>query len=129
MTPRELQKAEAFEEMKNLAKAKGGICLSKEYVTSKKNLDWRCAQGHEWQTTPNSIKNTWCPTCSDIEWKILSLEDMRKLAESKGGKCLSSDYVSIKSKLLWQCSQGHKWEAVPATVKIGHWCPSCAQMR
>lgn len=126
MTPRELQKAEAFEEMKNLAKAKGGICLSKEYVTSKKNLNWQCAQGHEWQATPNSIRNIWCPTCSDIEWKILSLEDMRNLAGSKGGKCLSTSYVSIKSKLLWQCSEGHKWEAVPATVKIGHWCPSCA---
>lgn len=126
MTPRELQKAEAFIEMQNLAKAKGGICLSKEYVTSKKNLQWRCAQGHVWQATPNSIKNTWCPTCADIEWKILSLKDMRKLAESKGGKCLSTDYVNVNSKLLWQCSEGHTWKAVPSTVKLGHWCPSCA---
>ncbi len=39
MTPRELQKAEAFEEMKNLAKAKGGICLSTNLSSIDENID------------------------------------------------------------------------------------------
>ena len=51
---------------------------------------------------------------------------MQKLAESKGGKCLSKEYKGNKIKLKWQCKEGHVWEAKPNSVVYGYWCPHCA---
>ena len=50
---------------------------------------------------------------------------MHHLAVSKGGKCLSSNYVNTNTHLLWECSCGTKWRATPANVKKGKWCPLC----
>ena len=50
---------------------------------------------------------------------------MKILAESRGGKCLSESYKNTNSKLLWQCKDGHRWKAVPNSIKSGTWCPKC----
>ncbi|MBE0481063.1 MAG: NAD-dependent epimerase/dehydratase family protein [Dehalococcoidia bacterium] len=52
--------------------------------------------------------------------------DMKDLAESRGGRCLSSDFNGIASKLRWKCAFGHEWEATPRLHLAGHWCPECA---
>lgn len=50
-------------------------------------------------------------------------------AESRGGKCLSalSEYKTSTSKLMWECKDGHRWEATRyAVVGVRHtWCPDC----
>jgi len=52
---------------------------------------------------------------------------MRQLAASRGGKCLSNEYINAHTKLKWQCADGHIWESIPASVKQGcTWCPFCA---
>ena len=53
------------------------------------------------------------------------IEEMRAIAEWRGGGCLSSRYVNARTKLRWQCEKGHIWEAVPYAVKTGTWCPVC----
>jgi hypothetical protein len=59
--------------------------------------------------------------------KKLTIEEMKLLANNRGGKCLSSNYVNINSKLKWQCEKEHIWEATPASVaKSCRWCPECA---
>jgi hypothetical protein len=41
-------------------------------------------------------------------------------------KCLSKDYVNNRTKLTWECSEGHTWEAIPANIKgLNRWCPHC----
>jgi hypothetical protein len=51
---------------------------------------------------------------------------MQELAETRGGKCISTEYRNAKSALLWQCAAGHQWEAVPDNVKnASTWCPHC----
>ncbi|MCP4898302.1 MAG: hypothetical protein GY906_15115, partial [bacterium] len=40
-----------------------------------------------------------------------------------GGKCLSDTYINTHTKLLWECKQGHQWEAKPSNIKSGRWCP------
>ena len=42
---------------------------------------------------------------------------MQEIAESRGGKCLSSNYLNAHAKLLWECSEGHQWEAIPSNIK------------
>lgn len=56
----------------------------------------------------------------------LTLKDMRKLAKSRGGKCLSRKYKGVLSKLKWMCKRKHVWEAKYRHIKDGHWCPVCA---
>lgn len=58
--------------------------------------------------------------------KKLTIEDMHLLASSRGGKCLSKKYVNSQNKLEWECSEGHRWEAVPAKVRCGQWCRKCS---
>ena len=55
-----------------------------------------------------------------------TMRDMQELASSRGGQCLSTEYVDTKTKLKWKCAFGHEWEATPRLLKAGHWCPECA---
>jgi hypothetical protein len=118
-----------IEQMQALAQAKQGECLSTTYVNSQTKLRWRCAEGHEWQATPSSVKNygSWCKKCR----RRLSgmIEQMQALARERNGKCLSTTYVNSLTKLRWQCAEGHEWEATPTRmkqrVKRGNWCTKC----
>lgn len=49
--------------MRKLARARGGDCLSTEYLNNKTKLSWRCSKGHEWGAEPTTVKHskTWCP--------------------------------------------------------------------
>jgi len=50
---------------KDIAKAKNGKCLAKEYKNSSTKMKWACEVGHIWETTYNRIYNgNWCPCCS-----------------------------------------------------------------
>lgn len=109
-----------------LAKERGGKCLSIRYRGIDTPLEWECASGHKWKASPGSIKfnDSWCPKCAGLQ--KLDINEMRSIAVSRGGKCLSRTYVNANSKLLWQCGKGHRWEAIPNSVKRGTWCVVCA---
>lgn len=58
----------------------------------------------------------------------LDIEDMKKAAEFRGGKCLSETMTKgdLYTLLKWQCHEGHVFEATPYLIlKAGHWCPEC----
>ena len=118
-----------IKDMQNIAKVRSGECLSKEFAGYQTKLKWRCKEGHEWEATPHNIKNqgTWCPICAGN--LKLTIEDMQKLAISKGGECLSKKYVNSQSKLRWRCKEGHMWEARPKNIKYGRWCPICGNIK
>jgi len=112
-------------EMKQIAKERGGKCLSKEYINNNTKLLWECDKGHQWEAAPSGIKSgTWCPYCAGII--PLTIEEMQEIAKSRGGKCLSTNYINTDTPLFWQCKEGHKWKAVPSSIKRGAWCPYCA---
>ncbi|NIM99386.1 MAG: hypothetical protein GTO24_15345 [candidate division Zixibacteria bacterium] len=116
-----------IEEMRQIAKERGGECLSDTYVNNHTNLWWKCAGGYKWEATPMSIRRgSWCPHCAgNVKHTI---EDMRLFAESMGGKCLSTIYINAHHKLKWQCAKGHLWEASYNKAKP-RWCSKCAHMR
>jgi hypothetical protein len=112
--------------MQALAASKGGRCLSEHYVSVNHTMRWRCAQGHEWDATGARIQSgSWCKACVHAQLR-LTLDDMHELARARSGKCRSEAYTSNRIKLDWECSEGHRWSAVPAHVKNGTWCPVCA---
>ena len=116
-----------LQDMTPLATRHGGLCVSSLYLGSGTKLRWRCAQGHEWEATPDNVKaGKWCPICCG---RVIpnALEKLHELAALRGGKCLSSVYVNGLVKLRWECSEGHTWEAASCHVKYGAWCPYCGR--
>jgi len=114
--------------LKELAKSRGGACLSVVYLGAHTPLKWQCKEGHTWDAAPNEIKHgTWCATCNHV--KELTIEDMYLLAEEREGKCLSTVYVNSGTKLKWLCKNGHDWNATPENIKYNHsWCPHCSYL-
>ena len=113
--------------MHRLAKRRRGKCISRRYINSRTLLLWSCTFGHRWRAIPTNVtQGHWCPNCA--RRKRRTLIEMRKIAASRGGQCLSDRYVNNETKLRWRCSAGHEWEAAPGLVKARRWCPHCARV-
>lgn len=246
-----------LEDLQELGTSRGGVCLSTQVKGAGRRHRWRCADGHEWEATPASLRNsgTWCPECSGSRaerlvrclaealtgqgfpkgrpdwlrspqgsqmeldgycetldlafeyhglqhyqeikyygkggksrlshrkvmdaWKLrLCLEhgvrvlvipctvkaeevetflrkelcrlgiktnseepvvleslnvwgpgkltELQELAKTRDGACLATAYLGSTVKHLWRCRKGHEWLMIPTSVKVGQWCPHCA---
>ena len=105
-----------IEDMYELAKVRGGKCLSQKYLGAHGKLEWLCSTGHKWWAKPNTIKNgSWCLICAGKS--PLTVEEMRRVAQDRGGECLSPKIVNASSKLEWKCAEGHVWLATASSVK------------
>jgi len=115
----------SIEDCVALAKSKGGLCLSTDYVNAHAKLQWRCVNNHTWWSNFNHIRiGTWCPKCS--KKFPHTIDDCIKFAKNKNGRCLSEQYKNAKTKLQWQCSKEHIWWACFDNIKNGNkWCPKC----
>jgi len=49
--------------------------------------------------------------------KKLTIEEMHKLAKKRGGKYLSDNYINARTKLHWECAEGHQWRSTPDNIK------------
>ena len=118
----------SIEAMSILAGAHGGEFLSPTFKSVNLQYLWGCSNGHQWLAAPADImRGTWCPACAHSSRRG-SIEEMRVLAATRGGECISEEYASSQTKLLWRCSAGHEWEARPDNVKNRRsWCPVCAR--
>jgi hypothetical protein len=113
-----------LKKMQEYAKAQGGECRSEKYYNAHTKYDFSCKKNHPFLMSYANVRaGHWCPKCQGKA--KLTIEDMQELAarREEGGKCLSDKYVNNKTNLLWQCKEGHKWEATPSSVKGGSWCP------
>jgi len=118
-----------IEEIRQIANERGGKCLSTAYIDIRTKLEFECSKGHKWMTTPMCIyTRSWCPHCAgQIPYGI---EEMQRIANERGGKCLSAKYAGKRTKLEFECSKGHHWWAVPNNIKKnGTWCPYCRGLR
>ena len=124
-------------DMKKIAEERGGQCLSKRYENPKDKLEWKChVEEHPlFKMNWNNVQqNKWCRLCgikSAADAKRSNIEKMQKLAEARGGKCLSTEYINSYSKLRWKC--GYDPHPVflmePQAFNMGQWCPSCSTGR
>lgn len=115
-----------LEKIQSLVHHRGGFCFSYKIENQNQKLLWQCAKGHQWRASAASIlySRSWCPVCAGNY--ILTIDEMYKIAQSRGGQCLSKTYINSKTKLRWQCTEGHRWNATPFSIKIRHsWCPVC----
>lgn len=56
---------------------------------------------------------------------LSKIEQLQKIAASKEGQCLSTQYSNDRTKLRWRCKLGHEWNSAPYNIKAGKWCPTC----
>ena len=118
-------------DMKELAKKRGGKCLSTKYINMYTKLKWKCNKNHIWETSPQVIKiGCWCPRCSGRlanKEKILTIEQMNSIAEKREGECMSNKYTNCHTKLKWKCKNGHIWKATPTSIIHNNtWCNICS---
>ena len=108
---------------RDLAHQRGFKFLSKTYENCRIKYDWQCSSGHIWKAKYSNIKTgRGCPTCLRTPF-----ETIQKLAESKGGKCLTlkEDFINTKQKFTWKCSDGHIWKTTYNSINHGSWCGEC----
>lgn len=54
----------------------------------------------------------------------LTIEDLRKAAEFRGGECMASEVGDFYTPILWKSARGNRFLMSPNLVlKGGHWCP------
>jgi hypothetical protein len=113
--------------MQEIAKKRGGVCLSKDDINQYTKLLFRCKIGHEWEAAPNNIKaGKWCPFCAG---RRKTADDMHQLAAKREFKFLSSAYLGDAKHHRWECQHGHQWAAQPSNIIQGRGCPTCALRR
>eukprot|EP00971_Amphidinium_carterae_P000672 13332-Amphidinium_carterae.1 len=94
------------------ARAQGGTCLSEQYVNSRNPLEWMCHMGHTWQASLMDVRRRqWCKECAKQQRSAESLGVAEQVAAKHNGRCLSTEYESSASPLLWKCKFGHEWSA------------------
>ena len=133
-----MSRKDTIEAMRRLAEARGGHCLSVEYVNQRTPLRWACAEGHVWDAAPSMVKGsqkrlgTWCRICAtrvSAQKRMSSPEEMQRLAEEHGGSFASSEYLGSQVKHRWKCSQYPRhpeFAMIPNAVQQGQWCPECS---
>jgi hypothetical protein len=115
----------SIEEMQRLAEVRGGSCLSAAFRTLHHKLQWRCRQGHTWSAIAgNVLRGSWCRYCAHRVQR--SIDEMRQIAISRGGQCLSSEYQNLRTTLEWRCAAGHIWTAPAGAIAAGKWCMQCS---
>lgn len=89
---------------------------------------WKCARNHSYNATIyNRTKNkSGCPHCQRINARKYSIEFFQEYALARGGKCLSTEYVSCRKKIKMVCKLGHEWETRADNILYEqHWCLRC----
>lgn len=121
------ERAEHLKVLKQIAKEKGGRCLSKEYVKNTIKLEFNCGNGHpNFFKRPTCVKKgSWCPYCAG---KGLKIDFFKNIAKERGGKCLDNHYPKKNyANLDFVCAFGHKFSLSAYSIKQGKWCRSCSK--
>jgi hypothetical protein len=115
-----------LEVCQEFAENKDGKLISTEYINSYTKMSWECEKGHQWKARWGNIKGSqqWCPHCNREASKVTIIE-LQEFAKNKEGKLISDKYTSNKTKMLWECKEGHQWEASWNSVSSGNWCWYC----
>jgi len=113
---------EVFQE---IARKKGGKCISEEYVNNRTPLKFECKNDHIFTMRPDVVKEGgWCWECFINERK-LGLEVFQEIARKKGGRCISEKYENNFTLLEFECKNGHIFKMRPDVVNRGGWCHEC----
>lgn len=111
-----------------MASELGGRCLSHEFIDQMSDHSWSCKKGHTFDLSPYLVsKGAWCYQCLKKKIPEEHLQWLHNYAIERGGKCLSSEFINRKTRVKFECSQGHQWEVLPTIIMYEKtWCKKCA---
>jgi hypothetical protein len=104
-----------------------GTLLSEEYDKADTEYTWSCKNGHVFNKTwakYTKVFRGFCQQCLKP-----TIEKLQKVAEERGGKCLSNTYLGSDNKYEWECENGHQWFASWTNIgyKNATWCNQCSR--
>ena len=116
-----------IEMMPELARRRGGQCLSPTYINANTHLLWEYQNPDHplFRMIPSAVKRgQWCKECAYEfrgNYQLLDLHTFQEVACQRGGECLSAEYRGVHAKLLWRCAHGHEFMCTPADVRNQGW--------
>lgn len=109
--------------------------MSTNYTNNEKKLEWKCSnpQHPSWLASSDNVlrKKTWCKHCADELQKSKKdsdgLQKSQEYAISRGGTCLSKEYINQNTNLEWKCHhpEHSSWFAFPKIRLTNSWCKEC----
>ncbi|MDB5799961.1 MAG: hypothetical protein JWL63_900 [Rhodocyclales bacterium] len=121
-----LLRRDGLERLQQAAATRGGMCLSEHYCGVRRRHRFRCAQGHEWESTAKRIlAGNWCGRC--VRRLPDGLLALQRAAAAQGGACLADTYEGVDHRYRFRCAKGHEWMS-PADpiLRADRWCMVCA---
>lgn len=123
-----LREGDVLAEISAIAEQKGGKCLSTIFKTTNDPLSFVCAKGHTFEKKGQGIlyADQWCPYCSRHKL-IEPFKEIKEYAISKGGECLSVEYINASKPLIFKCKDNHTWSVGYSNMMHRKsWCPTCS---
>ena len=103
-----------------------GLVMLGEYENSVTTTLFQCSEGHTWEAAPGSVMSgTGCAQC--YRKNLPLTKDIVNDRIADRAIVLLDEYLNNSTKRRFQCSEGHVWEAAPASVLSGRGCPTCAE--
>ena len=99
-------RAKTLDDAIALGNANGADCVSSEYIGSGEPLDWVCQNcAYRWPQSYTDFRNyvkerKACAKCGDRLKR--TKKDMETIAESRGGRFLSTSFSTLRTEYLWE---------------------------
>ena len=121
-------------ENQQIARSRGGSCLSATYIDNNRRMEWECSEGHPWFASTSSVKHggSWCPQCNlkrISESKTTPVEEVESLCQSLSLRLHATEKHAKRLHYLVSCSNGHSWLTDLSRLKDGRGCQKCSARR
>jgi hypothetical protein len=120
-----------IQELQEVARERGGECLSDEYRGVERPLRWRCGKSHVWEAPPSRIlEGCWCRACSVEAQKLTTEEVISRFLSRHGDRYDYSDvdYQLDGIPVTIICKVHGRFEQRPDLHWKGTNCPKCARL-
>lgn len=114
--------------LRKIAESKGGKLISTKYINAHAKLEFEDSAGRRFFMAATDIKGKngrWSGYESGNVYNNpeYHLNILRKIAESKGGKLISTEYVNGRTKLEFEDRNKNRFKSIPNAIKRGQWSP------
>ena len=123
-------KNKILNELKKYAESRKYELISIQYTNSHDCLIWKDPEGIEFSQSYHSIKNRGFVSkekYNQARGQKMSakehIEELSKIAEARGGKLISTEYINNEQKLKFQDKHGNIFEICASGIKRGYWSP------
>lgn len=92
---------EAIKNCQDLAAARGGECLSTEYISNREKMNWKCSNGHEFLMTRNRVVDgSWCSICYSGISERIARQTFETIFQATFTKTKSLPFLKISEKCV-----------------------------